>query len=123
MNPESDPFAGVKEFQRESRESFNYTVLMGVLGMALVIAGSVMTRVGARGAAGSGLVLDPERARRDLEPWSRMAGGVVGDAVDEMRDSGALPSSAPPAVRVRCTKCKALNAEDAKFCGQCGAAL
>jgi len=35
------------------------------------------------GAAGSGIVLDPERAREDVEPWARMAGGVVKDALDE----------------------------------------
>ena len=36
-----------------------------------------------RGLAGSGVVLDPEKAREDVEPWSRMAGGVVKDALDE----------------------------------------
>lgn len=42
-----------------------------------------MAGIGRRGLAGSGLKLDPEEARRDLEPWSRMAGGVVQDALDE----------------------------------------
>jgi hypothetical protein len=52
-------------------------------GIALVILGSVLMSVGSRGAAGSGLVLDPRRAREDLEPWGRAAGGLLGDALDE----------------------------------------
>lgn len=40
-------------------------------------------RLGRMGLAGSGMVLDPEGARRDVEPWARMAGGVVKDAIDE----------------------------------------
>ena len=39
--------------------------------------------IAARGLAGSGVVLDPEKARTDVEPWTRMAGGMVGDALDE----------------------------------------
>lgn len=52
-------------------------------GMALMIVGGIMMRIGVRGAAGSGLVLDPQRARKDVEPWARMAGGIVKDVVDE----------------------------------------
>lgn len=58
-------------------------LLRGVIGIGLIIAGSVVRSVGARGAAGAGVVLDPQQARRDLEPWSRMAGGMLQDAVDE----------------------------------------
>lgn len=39
--------------------------------------------IGRAGLAGSGVVLDPQRAREDLEPWSRMAGGMVKDTLDE----------------------------------------
>ncbi len=52
-------------------------------GMAMIIIGGILMRIGARGLAGSGVVLDPEKARRDVEPWSRMTGGVVRDALDE----------------------------------------
>ena len=45
--------------------------------MALVVVGQMMRRVAARGLAGSGVLLDPEQAREDLEPYSRMAGGIV----------------------------------------------
>ncbi len=57
--------------------------LRAFLGMGLLIAGRMLTRVGARGLAGSGIILDPEQAREDVEPWARMAGGVIKDAVDE----------------------------------------
>jgi len=57
--------------------------IRGVLGMGLMIGGSFMMNVGSRGLAGSGVVLDPQQARRDLEPWSRMAGGMAKDALDE----------------------------------------
>jgi hypothetical protein len=42
-----------------------------------MVIGGILMNIGARGAAGSGLVLDPEKARQDLEPWSRMGGGIV----------------------------------------------
>ena len=58
-------------------------VMRAPLGMVLIIAGGVIRSIGARGAAGSGLVLDPQRARQDLEPWARMGGGMVSDALDE----------------------------------------
>ena len=52
-------------------------------GIAMIMAGSVLMGIGKAGLAGSGVVLDPQRAREDLEPWSRMAGGLVKDALDE----------------------------------------
>lgn len=92
--------------------------LRGFGGMAFIIIGQVISSIGARGAAGSGLTLDPRKAREDLEPWSRMAGGILGDALSE---TGIGKTDAP--VKVRCQKCRALNDENAKFCQQCGSAL
>ncbi len=57
--------------------------IRALVGMGLIMVGAVVSNIGARGAAGSGLVLDPEKAREDVEPWSRMTGGVVSDALDE----------------------------------------
>ena len=54
-----------------------------VLGMVMMIAGGIMVRIGRMGLAGSGVKLDPEEARRDVEPWARMTGGVLKDALDE----------------------------------------
>ena len=57
--------------------------IRAVGGMVLMIAGGALKGLGARGLAGSGVLLDPEKAREDLEPWTRMAGGMVKDAADE----------------------------------------
>lgn len=57
-------------------------MLRGVLGVVLIGLGGFLMNIGRAGVAGSGLLLDPERTRRDVEPWSRMAGGVVKDALD-----------------------------------------
>jgi len=90
-------------------------------GMALMMVGGFMIRLGRRGAAGSGLVLDPEQAREDLEPWSRMGGGMVNDALEEVDALQNLKGE--DKIKVRCRSCKTLNDEDAKFCDQCGAEM
>lgn len=100
-------------------------VFRGLGGMLLIIGGGFLRGVGARGAAGSGLVLDPQQAREDLKPWAQTAGGLMKDALDEARAQGGLAPAAPaePMVKVRCPRCRTLNDEDAKYCKQCGAPL
>ena len=92
--------------------------------MVLTAVGGGMRGVAQRGLAGSGLVLDPERARDDLEPWARTGGGLVSDALDEagVNLGGGAPAPEPK-VQVRCRKCRTLNDETDRFCSQCGAAL
>lgn len=93
-------------------------ITRGFGGMALMIVGGIMCRIGARGLAGSGVVLDPEKARQDLEPYSRMAGGMVKDALDEAEVKlGGKPERV---VMVKCPSCGKLNEEDSKFCQECG---
>lgn len=95
-------------------------------GMVVMILGQWLRTVGARGWAGSGMVLDPQRARRDVEPWSRMAGGVIGDALSEINqgyEAKERPERAVTPAKVRCPKCHALNDQSAKFCNQCAAPL
>jgi hypothetical protein len=58
--------------------------LRAVGGMLMIIAGMAMLMVGAAGAAGSGLNLDPEKARGDLEPWARLQGGLTKTSLEEM---------------------------------------
>ncbi len=91
-------------------------------GMALLIIGGFIRGVGARGLAGSGVVLDPQQARRDLEPYSRMAGGMVKDAIDEsgIELGSKRGSEAEKVIMVRCRECGKLNEEDSKFCQECG---
>lgn len=94
-------------------------------GMVLIVFGGVLINLGARGWAATGVILDPEQARIDIEPWSRMAGGIVQDALSEtgLGHADDKHEASEPAVKIRCQKCQALNNEDAHFCSQCGAAL
>lgn len=106
------------------------TGMRALLGMVLMIAGGIVMRVGVAGAAGSGLILDPEKARKDFEPWNRMAGGMASDALSEVEPVRRIVDhitrdqpAAAHAVKVRCRQCQALNDEAAKFCNQCGEAV
>jgi hypothetical protein len=58
--------------------------LRAVGGMIMMFLGGALTTVGVAGAAGSMLNLDPEHARKDLEPWARMSGGLQKASLDEM---------------------------------------
>ena len=91
-------------------------------GMALIVVGGIIRGIGARGLAGSGVVLDPQQAREDLEPYSRMAGGIVKDALDEA-DIDLGGGGSEKVVMVKCRACGKLNEEDSKFCQECGQAL
>ncbi|MBC8405966.1 MAG: hypothetical protein H8E15_12110 [Planctomycetes bacterium] len=96
-------------------------ILRGVLGMLMIIIGSVIRGIGARGLAGSGVILDPEKAREELKPYSRMAGGMVKDVLEEadinLGRGGGEPQKV---VVVKCRACGFLNEEDSKFCQDCG---
>ena len=87
-------------------------------GMALLIIGGIVRGIGARGLAGSGVVLDPEKAREELEPYSRMAGGMVKDALDEADIH--FGGKSERVIMIKCTSCGKLNEEDSKFCQECG---
>ena len=89
--------------------------LRGFGGMALLIVGGIVRGIGSRGLAGSGVVLNPEKAREDMEPYARMAGGMAKDALDEA--GIALGGKQPePLIMVKCPACGKLNPEAAKFC-------
>ncbi|MFH1716885.1 MAG: hypothetical protein ABIF19_06005 [Planctomycetota bacterium] len=94
----------------------------GFGGIVLIVVGGIVMAIGARGAAGSGLVLDPEKAREDLEPFTRMAGGMVKDALDEA-DIKLGKGEPEKVIVIKCRKCKQLNEEDSKFCQECGQLL
>jgi len=117
-------FGNFENFNDRSQSLF----LRALVGMVLLIAGGFIMRIGFAGKAGSGLVLDPEKARKDVEPWARMAGGVTSDALSEVEPVQRIvdhitndKGETQPVVKVRCPKCRALNDETAKFCNQCGA--
>jgi hypothetical protein len=103
--------------------------IRALIGMVLLVVGGLVMRLGAAGAAGSGLLLDPEKARKDVEPWTRMAGGMTSDMLSEVdvvqKVATGLAGKADQraSVKIRCRQCKALNDEAAKYCDQCGAEL
>ena len=107
-------FNGLEPNERGLPESFK----VALVGFVLLAIGNVLRSISARGLAGSGLLLAPKQARKDLEPYSRMAGGMIQDALEE---SGGLTSGkAPEKVMIRCQVCKKLNEEESRFCQECG---
>ncbi|QEL15284.1 hypothetical protein [Limnoglobus roseus] len=104
-----------------SGPSFGGFFARGLGGMLLMAAGRGLTAVGQSGWAGAGVVLNPQQARKDLEPMNRAAGGLLNDVLEEVDALKASP--AEPTVKVRCRACRALNDEAAKFCDQCGKAM
>ena len=113
-----------KKFENHGRQGQSMMV-RALGGMALIVAGGFLMRVGKVGLAGAGVVLDPQQARKDVEPWSRAVGGMVNDAASEIDAVKNLqkPADPPPVVKVRCRRCQALNDEAARFCNQCAASL
>ncbi len=93
-------------------------VFRAIGGMLLVFVGGIVASIGARGLAGSGVVLDPGQAREELEPYTRMAGGMVKDALDEANIN--LGGKSETVVMIKCSACGKLNEEDSKFCQECG---
>lgn len=91
-----------------------------VAGFVMILVGTILMGIGRLGLAGSGVILDPEKAREDLEPFARQGGGMLSDALEEVEP---LKSLGGEVIRVRCPHCKALNEEDARFCNQCGKAV
>jgi len=72
-------FGDFSDFHGRAKSSMG----MALTGIVLIAVGQFLRVFGHSGAAGSGLKLDPEEARKDLEPWSRMRGGMLKDTLDE----------------------------------------
>jgi hypothetical protein len=111
-------FGDFSNFHENARSD----ALRSVLGMVFMIVGAGLAHIGSRGLAGSGVVLNPEEAREDLEPYARMAGGMLKDALDEAQ-VGVGSRSSEKTVMLKCRACGKLNNEDAKFCQECGIAM
>lgn len=82
-------------FGRQASEDMTNFAARAIGGMILIGIGQAIASMGKLGAAGSGVVLNPEQARKDVEPWSRMVGGVVSDALDEVKLPVTESKSAP----------------------------
>lgn len=95
-------------------------------GMVMAMVGGLLQNLGAKGLAGSGTVLDPQRAREDLAPYADALGGLVHDTVQgfkQEQDEGKGPKPESTTIMIRCRACQALNPEQAKYCNQCGQQL
>jgi hypothetical protein len=123
-------FGNFDNFEGEARSS----MARAIGGMVLMMIGSGLMAIGRLGTAGAGVVLDPRKMRKDLEPWNRAAGGMANDALDEIdvvkklekkldEPSALTTATSEPVVKVRCPACKILNDEHAKYCNQCGKAM
>ena len=93
--------------------------------MICIVAGSVLMNIGAKGAAGSGIILDPDRAREDLKPYSSAAGGMISDVIENIdivkeKKKEDDTKASQEIIKIRCRACGELNDEDAKFCKSCG---
>lgn len=106
-----DPFA-------EGPPSFTNAII----GMVLIIGGAIVANIGAKGAAGSGVILDPEQAREDLRPFNEAKGGMINDVISNIDaiDHITKPQTPKEIIKIRCKNCNGLNDEDAKFCKSCG---
>jgi len=91
-------------------------------GIILLVIGGFIRGIAARGLAGSGVILDPEKAREELEPYSRMVGGMVKDAVEET-DLHLGRATPERVIMIKCLSCGTLNEENSKFCQECGARI
>lgn len=99
-----------------------------LFGMISIIIGSVLMNIGAKGAAGSGIILDPDKVREDLSPYSHAAGKMINDVVsgvDVLKDVRGNQEGKRPdqLIKIRCRECGGLNDEDAVFCKACGGKL
>lgn len=112
-------FGNFENFDGQVRSS----MFRSIGGMVLMMIGMGMRAVGARGLAGSGVILDPARARKELKPFSKMVGGMVGDALDESGIPKKFSERGERVVMIRCKACEKLNEEDSKFCQECGVAI
>ena len=112
-------------FSRPMFTSMASFVIKPVIGMLLMISGTIVMNIGAKGAAGSGIILDPEQAREDLKPFNEAKGGMINDVVSniDVIDQFTNPRTTTEVIRIKCRSCGALNEEDAKYCKSCGSVV
>ncbi len=96
-----------------------------IWGMLLMIFGAIIMNIGAKGAAGSGIILDPEKAREDLKPFNEAKGEMLNDVISNIDVVEKFTDNQQPkeVIKIRCRNCSSLNDEDAKFCKGCGQQL
>lgn len=63
------------------------------------------------------MILGPKKARADLKPFSKQVGGMANDTLEEVNFHHK------ETIKIRCSNCKHLNDESAKYCNNCGEKL
>ena len=118
----NDPIIDTYTFRHQIPRNSGPSFATSVIGMILMITGGIVMGVGAKGAAGSGLMLDPEKAREDLKPFSEAKGGTINDVISniDVVDRITKPDNGREVIKIRCRSCGSLNDEDAKYCKSCG---
>lgn len=108
-----------------SHTDFGVSFTKPVIGMILMIAGIFVMNIGAKGTAGSGLILDPQKAREDLKPYSEAKGGMIEDVISNIDTVDRIVKSneGKEIIKIRCRSCNTLSDEDAKYCNECGKEL
>ena len=95
---------------------FFVSFILAPFGFVMIIVGAILRMLGSKGLAGSGFILNPNKAREDLKPHTEALGGVIDDVLSNTN----IVKNSTQIVMVRCTKCETLNPESSKFCNQCG---
>lgn len=105
-----------------------------IFGFILIAAGGIVSNIGAKGAAGSGLILDPDQAREDLKPFNEARGGMINDVISNIdvvnrfadqqnQQNQQNQQIQKEVIKIKCRSCRNLNDEDAKYCKSCGQLL
>lgn len=115
-------FFAVSNLQNDPFASQGPSFGNAVIGMILMIVGAIVANIGAKGAAGSGLILDPKKQREDLKPYNEAKGEMINDVVSNIDAFNNLKKEKDieEVIKIRCKNCSSLNDEDAKFCKECG---
>ncbi|BDS12045.1 zinc ribbon domain-containing protein [Aureispira anguillae] len=109
-------FGNFENFDQQMSSHF----FRAIGGMLSIIIGGFLLFVGKLGLAGSGLVLDTEQKRKDLEPINRMLGKQLGDVLEASNIKSHFGQQNHQIIKIRCQSCNHLNDEQNKFCGKCG---
>ncbi len=110
-------FGDFSNFSANARSS----MFRALGGMVLIVIGNIIRMIGSMGLAGSGVILDPEKAKEELEPYSRMAGGMTKDFLEEADIK--IGGKTEKVIMLKCQECGKLNEHDSKFCQECGKQL
>jgi hypothetical protein len=105
--------------------SFPKYFILAFVGIVLTIVGSMLMNAGSKGLAGSGILLDPDKAVEDLKPFNEAKGKMINDAVENISALNKFKgtNSVKEVIKIKCKSCGTLNDEDAKYCKSCAKIL